>query len=73
MKIHSECLVVNNYGRLILKFKFNATTESESRSINGTRYPPVADKSDEQAVAINDAHIRLKFMILRFVAKCFCP
>ena len=55
----------------MLKFNIRATTERESRSINGTVYPPVSVRSDEQAVAINDAHIRLKFMILRFVAKCF--
>lgn len=63
----------SHYGLLILIFNSRATTDRLSNKINGTVYPPEAVNSDEHAVAMNEAHIKLKFMMLRFAAKCFCP
>ena len=57
----------------MLKFSIKAITESESNRIKGAIYPPVDVNSDEHAVATKDAHIRLKFIMLRFVAKYFWP
>ena len=57
----------------MLKLSARATAESESKSTKGEVYPPLEVRSAEQAVAINDAAIRLKFEMLRFAAKYFCP
>ena len=61
------------YGLLMLIFKIKETQASVSKRINGAVYPLLAIWRDEHAVAINDAAIRLKLQMLRFVAKCFCP
>ena len=60
-------------GFLMVKFKLSATTESERRSTKGMVYPPVDFKIEVQAVAIKEAHIRLKFIIPRLDAKCLGP
>ena len=61
------------YGFLMPRVSTNATDARVSKRISGRVNPPLAVNSEEQAVAIKDATIRLKLQILRFVAKCFCP
>ena len=55
----------------MLKLRARAMPESESKSTKGAVYPPLDVKSAEHAVAIKDATIRLKLLMLRFAAKCF--
>ena len=57
----------------MLKFIINATIDKPSRRINGAVYPPLAVSRAEQAVATKDASIRLKFIMLKLVEKCFVP
>ena len=57
----------------MLKLSTSAKDASARSMINGTVYPPLADAALEQAVAIKDAAIRLKFITPRFAAKFFCP
>ena len=55
----------------MLKLSAKETVESTRRRIKGALYPPLDVISNEQAVAMNDAIIRLKFEMLRLAAKCF--
>jgi hypothetical protein len=57
----------------MLKFSTSANDARERRIMNGTVYPFVAAATLEQAVAINDAAIRLKFITPRLDAKCLVP
>ena len=57
----------------MLRLRPSAPTERVRRSAKGRVYPPLEVKRPEQAVATNDATIRLKFIILKLVAKCFIP
>ena len=57
----------------MLIFNPRATVERTSSRMNGAVYPPVEESSPEQAVATKDAAIRLKFIMLKLVAKCFVP
>ena len=57
----------------MLKFSTRATVDSRSRRINGAVYPPLEVSRAEQAVATKEATIRLKFIMLKLVAKCFLP
>ena len=49
------------------------TTERPTRKIKGRANPPPPLISQEQAVATKDAKIRLQFIMLKLVAKCFVP
>ena len=57
----------------MLMLSTNAAVARIKSKTNGAAYPPLEVWSEEQAVAINDAAIRLKFVMLRFAAKYFCP
>ena len=57
----------------MLKFIRSATPDNARRRRNGAVYPPLTVNRAEQAVATNDASIRLKFIILKLVEKCFAP
>ena len=57
----------------MLKFIIKATMDSPSNRIKGAVYPPLAVSRAEQAVATKDASIRLKFIMLKLVEKCFVP
>ena len=57
----------------MLKLSKSDTTASARSNTKGTVYPPLLDMSEEHKVAINDAPIRLKFVILKFVGKYFGP
>ena len=45
------------------------TTASTRSSANGTTYPPLCAIKEEQRVAIKDAPIKLKLIMLKLVAK----
>ena len=49
------------------------TTDKERSIINGTVKPPLNVISVLLRLAIKEAKIRLKFTILKFVGKYFCP
>ena len=55
----------------MLMLSTNAAVARIKSKTNGAAYPPLEVWSEEQAVAINDAAIRLKLLMLRLVAKCF--
>ena len=57
----------------MLKLSASAATDRDTKSTKGAMYAPLEVRSAEQAVAIKDAPIRLKLLILRFAAKYFCP
>ena len=57
----------------MLKFISRATIDSAKSRIKGAVYPPLDVSRAEHAVAANDAGIRLKFIILKLVGKCFVP
>ena len=57
----------------MLKFITNAITDNPKRRRKGAVYPSLAVSRAEQAVATNDASIRLKFIMLKLVEKCFVP
>ena len=44
-----------------------------SNTIKGSVYPPLIDIKLLLKVAIKDAAIRLKLIMLKLVAKCFVP
>lgn len=48
----------------MLKLSPRAATESISSIMNGAAYPPLEIRSELLKFAINDAAIRLKFIIL---------
>ena len=57
----------------MLMFNMREATAIDTKSTKGAIYAPVDVKSAEHAVAINDAHIKLKLVIPRFDAKFFGP
>ena len=57
----------------MLKLRTRAKEESPKRRMKGAVYPPLDSSRAEQAVATNDATIRLKFIMEKLVAKCFVP
>ena len=57
----------------MLMFNISATTAIDTKSTKGAIYAPVDVKSAEHAVAMNDAHIKLKLVMPRFDAKFFGP
>ena len=60
-KFYIPCFFI--YGLLILRFKISAITESISNITNGAVYPLVEIRRLFDIFAINDANIRLKFVI----------
>ena len=65
--------IKDNYAFLMLKFSSSAIAPRAKSRINGTVYPPQVVCRLLQAVAINDAQIRLQFITLKLDAKYFCP
>ena len=57
----------------MLRVNASDTVPRMRSRINGAVYPPVDTKSLLLTVARNDVKIKLKFMILKLVGKCFCP
>ena len=57
----------------MLKLRINAITDSAKSKIKGAVNPLVALSKAEQAVATNEAIVRLKFIMLKLVGKCFVP
>ena len=57
----------------MLKFIISATPDNARRRRKGAVYPPLTVSRAEQAVATKDANMRLKFIILKLVEKCFVP
>ncbi len=66
-------LIFLGYGFLILKLSKSAANANTNSNKNGTVYPPDALRRLLQAVAINEAQMRLQFIMPKLVAKCFCP
>ena len=65
--------VSRSQGFFTVRFKKIETTDSERSRTKGTTYPPLACCKEAQAVAMKDAPIRLKLLMLRLEAKCFLP
>ena len=57
----------------MLKLSTSARNARTRSITNGMVYPLLAAATVEQAVAIKEAAIRLKFITPRLAAKCFCP
>ena len=55
----------------MLKLSTRAAEASERSKINGAVYPPLDVCNAVQAVAIKEAAIRLKLLMLRLAAKYF--
>ena len=55
------------------KLRASATRERASNTAKGSVYPPLTEIRLLLKVAIKDAAIRLKLIILKLVGKCFAP
>ena len=61
------------YGRLRLRFNANAAKDRASNNTNGAAEVPKVMLRLLQAVAMNEAKIKLQFITLKLDAKYFCP
>jgi len=61
------------YGLRMLKFSASADTARISRRMKGDAKLPEDAWRFPDAVAMKEAKIRLKFIRLKLVGKCFCP
>lgn len=62
-----------HYAFLINILRIRPTIEKANSIINVETYEPVLVTNEPARVAVNEAGIRIRFRMLRFRAKFFCP